>query len=220
MRTERSIAKLTLRNLERNSMVQPASLYDPNLSRLIEEFGVHENCLMVGEFPLSRVKRMVGSTPFYAYSRSAIRKRVEDVRQTLPAGVKLNYAIKANPMCSIVEDLARLVDGFDCASAGEMHLALNTGVAAHRISFTGPGKSPEELSRAIAAGVVIVAESRHEIELISNLARELLIQPSVMIRINPDYSLRSGPMKMGGHPAQFGVDVDQVPSLLSEIKQL
>lgn len=198
----------------------PTSLYEPNISRLIKEFGINENCLMVGTFPLSRIKRMLGGTPFYAYSRSAIRKRVEEVRQALPAGIKLNYAIKANPMCPIVQDLGRVVDGFDCASAGEVHLALNTGVAASRISFTGPGKSSEEITMALAAGVVIVAESRNEIELISTLAREHRVQPSVMLRVNPNYSLRSGPLKMGGQPTQFGVEVDQVSSLLWEIKQL
>jgi diaminopimelate decarboxylase len=200
--------------------MQRPYLQTSNLSRLIQEFGSDENSLTVGGIPLPRIERMLGVTPFYAYDRALVRKRAADVRKAFPAGLKINYAIKANPMYAVVHDLAQVLDGFDCASAGEMTLALNCGTEPTRISFAGPGKSVEEISRAVASQVTIVSESRTEIELIAEIGQSVQICPNIMLRVNPDYSLTSGEIKMGGVSTQFGVDVSAIPSLLARIKEL
>jgi len=67
----------------------------------------------------------------------------------------VSYAVKANPMAAVVQHLSRLVDGLDVASAGEMRTALDTPIAADRVSFAGPGKTPLELRQAVAAGVSV-----------------------------------------------------------------
>ena len=53
--------------------------------------------------------------------------RIAAVRLVLPPGVRLHYAIKANPMAALVGFLCPLVDGMDVASAGEHKLALDAG---------------------------------------------------------------------------------------------
>jgi diaminopimelate decarboxylase len=40
----------------------------------------------------------------------------------------------------------------------------------------------------------------------------------VALRVNPDFELKGSGMKMGGGAKQFGVDVEQAPGLLGEIK--
>ena len=69
----------------------------------------------------------VGQTPFYAYDRSLLKARVQQLRAALPAGIELHYAMKANPMPALVQFMAGLVDGIDVASAGELQVALNAG---------------------------------------------------------------------------------------------
>ena len=83
---------------------------------------------------------------------------------TLPADIELSYAVKANPMPAVVQHLSGLVDSLDVASAGEMRVALDTPMPADRVSFAGPGKTPAELTQAIAAGVTIEMESETEAE--------------------------------------------------------
>jgi diaminopimelate decarboxylase len=39
----------------------------------------------------------------------------------------------------------------------------------------------------------------------------------VAVRVNPDFELKGSGMKMGGGPKQFGVDAEQVPTLLATI---
>ena len=92
-----------------------------------------------------RLAERVGGTPFFAYDRAALTERVALLRSTPAGGDAASYAVKANPMPAVVSHLSGLVDAFDVASAAEMHTALDTGKPAERVSFAGPGKTPDEL---------------------------------------------------------------------------
>ena len=85
-------------------------------------FGVAADCLTIAGRPITDVAAQVGSTPFYAYSRQYMTERVELLRRTLPAGLHLHYAIKANPLPQVVQHMAGLVDGLDVASARELQV--------------------------------------------------------------------------------------------------
>src|SRR3954468_22600706 len=186
----------------------------------MDQFAVLDDCLQVGGVPLTELARRVGRTPFYAYDRDLIRQRVELLRRHLPAGVHLHYAIKANPMPDVVRLFASLVDGLDVASGGELNVALAAGVRPDAISFAGPGKSDEELAKAVAARIVINLESEREMERVAKLGPAAGGRPRVAVRVNPDFELKSSGMMMGGGPKQFGVDAERVPVMLSRMKLL
>ena len=166
-----------------------------------------------GGIPLERL----GGTPFFAYDRALLTERIALLRSTLPAEVKLSYAVKANPMPAVVQHLSGLVDSFDVASAAEMLVALDTPMPASRVSFAGPGKTPAELTQAIAAGVTIEIESETEAERVSMIGERMGIRPSVAVRVNPDFRVKGSGMRLGGGPQQFGVDSERVPTLLAEL---
>ena len=94
----------------------------------------------------------MGSTPFFAYDRRLLTERVATLRATLPSGVDLSYAVKANPMPAVVQHLAGLVDSFDVASAGELRTALDTPIRPERVSFAGPGKGVRSSARRSQRG--------------------------------------------------------------------
>jgi diaminopimelate decarboxylase len=186
----------------------------------IEAFATADGQLVVGGVPLERLAERIGVTPFFAYDRGLITRRIGKLRDALPAGVRLNYAIKANPMPAVVQHLSGLVDGFDVASALEMNTVMDTSMPASRISFAGPGKTRDELSRAVAAGIVIHMESETEMAVIDSLARQQGMRPPVAIRVNPGFELKSSGMRMGGGPKQFGVDAERVPAMLAALAGL
>lgn len=186
----------------------------------IAAFETSDGQLLVGGIPLDRLANRIGATPFFAYDRALITKRIAELRDALPDGVRLNYAIKANPMPAVVQHLSGMVDGFDVASALEMNTVMDTSMPASRISFAGPGKTPAELSRAVAAGIVIHMESETEMATIDLLAREQGVRPMVAIRVNPGFELKSSGMRMGGGPKQFGVDAERVPQMLAKLAGL
>ena len=190
----------------------------PRHSAVIE-FASAENELLVGGRPLRQLAEQIGRTPFYAYDRQVITQRVAALRSTLPASIKLHYAIKANPMPALVCFMRSLVDGLDVASAGELIKALDSGMPPRDISFAGPGKRHSELRQAVAAGVLINLESFREVSELSAISDALGLPARVAVRINPGFELKGSGMKMGGGPKQFGVDAEQVPSLLKQIGQ-
>ena len=184
------------------------------------QFGVAGDMLQVGGLPLARLAQRVGSTPFYAYERGHIVRRMAELRAALPAGVHVHYAMKANPMPAVVQLLAGLVDGIDVASGGELATALDTPMPAARISFAGPGKREGELARAVAAGVLINIESGAQLEKTALASERLGVAARVAVRVNPDFALRRAGMRMGGGAQPFGVDAVQVPALLARIGEL
>jgi diaminopimelate decarboxylase len=186
----------------------------------LTQFPVAGDCVQVGGVSLVELARRVGRTPFYAYDRGAIARRVELLRKHIPAEVHLHYAMKANPMPAVVQHLAPLVDGLDVASAGELRVALAAGAQAATVSFAGPGKTDADLAEAVAAGIVVNLESEREMERIAAIGRDRGLRPAVAVRVNPDFELKSSGMKMGGGPKQFGVDAERVPEMLRRIGQL
>ncbi|MEU8265844.1 pyridoxal-dependent decarboxylase, exosortase A system-associated [Sphaerisporangium sp. NPDC049002] len=179
--------------------------------------GRHHGTLTVGGVPVERLAARVGGTPFFAYDRELVSQRVAAVRAALPREVDLSYAVKANPMPALLQHLSGLVDGFDVASALEMRHALDTPVPAGRISFAGPGKTVEELSQAVAAGVTIELESELEIARVRSISAATGIPARVALRVNPDFTVRGSGMRLGGGPQQFGVDSERVPEVLASL---
>jgi diaminopimelate decarboxylase len=183
----------------------------------LTQFASHHGELLVGGMPLSRLAARVGRTPFYAYDRALLRRRVGELREAFPPSVKLHFAMKANPMPALVAFLVGLVDGIDVASAGELKVALDAGADAREISFAGPGKRDVELRQAVAARVLLNVESRREIAVLARVSSELGLPARVSVRVNPDFELKGAGMKMGGGPKPFGIDAEDVPAALSEI---
>ena len=173
-----------------------------------------DGCLQVGGVALTRLAARVGRTPFYAYDRALLDARVAQLRAALPSALRLHYSIKANPMPALVQHMAALVDGLDVASAGELAVALDTGVAPEDVSFAGPGKLEAELVQAIAAGVCVNVESQREIDACARIGDALGIVPLVALRVNPGFELKSSGMRMGGGAKPFGIDEELVPQAL------
>ena len=166
---------------------------------------------------LSQLAERVGQTPFYAYDRGLLDARVTELREALPRGVKLHYAMKANPMPALVSHMARRVNGIDVASAGELKVALDAGADPAEVSFAGPGKREVELRQAVASKVLINLESMREVALLGAIVQSLAMPARVAVRVNPDFELKGSGMKMGGGPKQFGVDVEHVPALMRAV---
>ena len=186
----------------------------------MSQFATLANALQIGGRSLADAAATAGATPFYAYDRAIMSRTVERLRQVMPKSLHLHYAIKANPMPEVVRHFAGLTDGLDVASAGELAIALETGIDPRSISFAGPGKSDADLEAAVRSGVIINMESSGEMERIARLASRFGARPRVAIRVNPDFELKASGMKMGGGPKPFGVDAELVPGMLEEIASL
>lgn len=186
----------------------------------LTQFPVVDDRLVVAGLTARELAAVAGATPFYAYDRVAMVRRVAELRAALPAGMHLHYAVKANPMPAVVAALCPLVDGLDVASLGEAQVALAAGMPATAISFAGPGKTDRELEGAVAAGITINLESAGELERTARIGTRMGRRPRVAVRVNPDFELKSSGMKMAGGAKPFGIDAELVPAVLGRIGEL
>lgn len=186
----------------------------------MEQFQVKNNQLLVGGVNIRQLADRVGQTPFYAYDRAVVARRVSELKSILPEGIHLHYAMKANPMPAVVQQLAALTDGLDVASLRELRVALDTGIDPINISFAGPGKDDGELKAAAAAGIIINLESEGEMERLADICQQTGHRANVAVRVNPDFELKTSGMKMAGGPKPFGVDAERVPAMLKRIGEL
>lgn len=181
------------------------------------DYQTRDGELLIGGETAEALIARAGDTPLFVYDMAVVRDRVARLRAALPDGVAVHYALKANPHPPLLAAMAGLVDGMDVASAGEMALALESGVAAGALSFAGPGKRDRELEAAIAAGVTLNLESEGEAERALAIAARIGRVPRLAVRVNPPFDLRGSGMRMGGGAKPFGVDADRAPALVKRL---
>ncbi len=109
-------------------------------------FEAEDEMLLIGGRRADSLAAEAGDTPLFVYDLPRIAAQVDRFRAAF-SGVNLHYAVKANTYGPLLSYVAKLVDGLDVASAGEMRSALESGTDAREISFAGPGKRDDEMSR-------------------------------------------------------------------------
>lgn len=180
-------------------------------------YAAQDGELAIGGKPASVLVAAAGGTPLFVYSSDLVRQRVAALRAAMPGRLAIHYAVKANPFAPLLKEMARLVDGFDIASGGELAMVCAAGIDPARVSFAGPGKRDDELEAAIRAGATLNLESENEARRALKIAEKSGVTPRLAIRVNPDFELRGSGMKMGGGAKPFGLDAERVPALAREL---
>ncbi len=97
--------------------------------------------------------------------------------------------MKSNPNKELVKILAKLGSGADIVSGGELKRAMEAGIPAEKIVFSGVGKTEEEIIFALklpGKGVnSFNVESIEELELINACAKKLKKLARICFRLNP-----------------------------------
>jgi diaminopimelate decarboxylase len=158
-------------------------------------------------------------TPFYAYSTSAIRERVHALQHALTGlDAQVCFAVKANPNIGVLHVMAGLGVGADIVSLGELRRALRARIPPSRIVFSGVGKSEEEISAALAAGVwKFNVESADELRLLQDIARSQGLVAHAAVRINPNVDARThAKISTGKAENKFGVSIDEARAWFAE----
>lgn len=188
------------------------------VARLIaRHFPGSERELVVGGCPVTELAGRHG-TPLYVYDRAILDRQLARLRAALPAGFSVCYSVKANPNRAVLRHFLARDCGLEVASAGELAEALAAGCPPERIFFAGPGKTEAELEEAVARGVgEIHVESATEGRRIASIARRRATRARIALRVNPGAAAQGGAMRMGGKPAPFGVDEEQLDGVLDEL---
>lgn len=127
-------------------------------------------------------------TPFYAYSTATLTRHFNVFADALRGmNALVCFAVKANSNQAVIRTLGMLGAGADVVSGGELARALQAGIKARKIVFSGVGKTDAEIEAALTAGIKqINVESEPELERVSAIAVRLGVTAPVALRVNPD----------------------------------
>jgi diaminopimelate decarboxylase len=159
-------------------------------------------------------------TPLYVYSTAAIRERhaaFDAAFRGIPHTIC--YSVKANSNLSILRLLAKKGCGFDVVSGGELERVLIADrKAAKRVVFSGVGKTGEELTAALKAGIFLFnVESESELEALADCAARLHTTAPVALRVNPDVAAQTHPyISTGLRKHKFGVPIREARTLYAK----
>ena len=158
-----------------------------------------------------QAQRLAHETPFFFTSKDILRQNYELYTSLFDNG-EIYYALKANSDPKILNYLDSLGCGFEAASAYEIDLLLDLGVAPEKIIYGTSIKPASHIVRAHQAGIKrFAADSREEVKKIADNAPEA----KVFIRAIVD---DAGSVFMMSE--RFGTPVSNVADLLLYAKSL
>ncbi len=169
------------------------------------------NTLFIDDVSTETLVKTYG-TPLYVYSKNALLTNYQAyVNSFSPLkNVHICYAVKSNSNLAVLATLAKAGAGFDIVSIGELARVLKAGGQAHKVVYSGVGKTASDITTALNEGVgCFNVEAMSEIELISDVAVKLGKVASIALRINPDVDAKTHPyISTGLKDNKFGISHD------------
>lgn len=163
-------------------------------------------------------------TPLYLYSKNILESMYthfekEAKKAKIPSPL-ICYAVKANANHDVLKALASLGSGADVVSAGELKVALDAGMTADKIVFSGVAKTEKEILYALDCsknGIYSFnVESIEELELINQCAQSLGKMARVAFRLNPQVNAKTHKhISTGNKTHKFGILKDDILKSLS-----
>ena len=158
------------------------------------------------------------NTPFYLYSQKNIEDTYKNLNNSLRS--EIFYAVKANSNQALLRIMKNCGSGADVVSAGELERSLEAGFDPTQIIFEGVGKSETDIKFAINKNIRLInVESLNEIKLINEVGSNLNKTINIGIRLNPDiHGNTIDKITTGKKTDKFGIDIDQLTNIFSELK--
>ncbi|CAJ1075652.1 ornithine decarboxylase-like [Xyrichtys novacula] len=173
-----------------------------------------ENGRTIDDFINIKIKELTSEDneePFFVANLDSMFKRHLKWLTNLPR-VKPFYAVKCNNTPAVVQMLRALDTGFDCASKGEIQLALSLGVSPEKIIYAHTTKPLSHIKYACSHGVnMMTFDSEDELLKIS------LCHPKakLVLRIAVDDSKSLLRLNL-----KFGAKLEKVSKLLERAREL
>jgi diaminopimelate decarboxylase len=166
-----------------------------------------DGALEVGGVDLRDLVAEHGS-PAYVLDEADFRARARGFREAF-GEYRVYYAGKAFLCTTVARWVAEEGLCLDVCSAGELTVALRAGFDPARIGYHGNNKTPEELRRAVEAGVGrIVVDSFHEIDRLAAVTEQTGRTATVMVRVTAGVEAHTHEYIATAHEDQkFGLSI-------------
>ena len=174
------------------------------------------------DVPLEKIAKELG-TPLYVYSYTALKETFDHFNEAFSGCDHLIcFSMKANANKAVLKALINEGSGIDVVTGGELQRAILAGCDPKKIVFSGVGKSSEEISQALEAGILqFNVESEEELENINRIAIEQKTKAPIALRVNPDVDPKThASISTGLKKSKFGICHDNAVEIYKKASQM
>lgn len=137
---------------------------------------------------------------------------------------RIFYPVKTNPSLTVLQLLAKLGAGADCASQLEINLALFAGIELKNISYNSPVQDIGICESLLISGANVVMDDLNAIIELQNSLKDVAYKGKLFLRVNlPEYIGYSSKnenqdlMAHGHKSSKFGIPAEELESVLKQI---
>ena len=148
-------------------------------------------------------EEIIGSSKsaFYVFDVIELKRRIDYLRSSLPDGISLCYAMKANPF--VLKEISDIIEKIEICSPGEEDICNALHISDKKMVISGIYKSPDFIEKLVSndkfSGIYTV-ESKTQYHMFCNLSKKYNREISVLLRLTND--------------SQFGINL--ILKILSE----
>lgn len=139
---------------------------------------------------------------FYVFDISRLKQRIQYLRNSLPKGTTLCYAVKANPF--IAGEIKDDLDRFEICSPGEAGICKTLGIESEKMVISGIYKTPDVMEAMVADprfDGVFTVESVCQYRLFCRLSEKYRRELRLLLRLTND--------------SQFGVNEADIEEIIA-----
>ena len=188
----------------------------------MHHFSYKDARMFAEDVDLQKIAQEIG-TPFYCYSTATLKRHYEVFANALEGlDYKICFASKSNTNLAVLKTLFDCGAGADVVSAGEIEASLQAGAKASEIVFSGVGKTRAEIEYALAKNIwQFNVESEVELDLINEVAGEMIAKAPIAIRVNPDVDPKThAKISTGQKESKFGISIDRAMDVYEYARSL
>ncbi len=164
-------------------------------------------------------------TPIYIINEEIIRKRFQQLKDTLDSVYKKNniyYAVKSNTSISVLRILNSEGSKFDCSSTGEIYTCLTSGILPDQIIYTGNMFTKEDFEFAVQKDILINLDSYSQLTRLAKIYEKQRKEKNLIsFRFNPEFGAGHHPHTItAGKEIKFGILENQIIQAYSKAREL
>lgn len=152
---------------------------------------------------MMKKEEIIGSSKsaFYVFDVIELKRRIDYLRSSLPDGISLCYAMKANTF--VLKEISDIIEKIEICSPGEEDICNALHISDKKMVISGIYKSPDFIEKLVSndkfSGIYTV-ESKTQYHMFCNLSKKYNREISVLLRLTND--------------SQFGINKSDIEDII------
>lgn len=169
------------------------------------------------------IKEKFGS-PAWIISENQLTENVHAYAKFTGDNRRIFYPVKTNPSLTVLQLLAKMGAGADCASQLEINLALFAGIELQNISYNTPVQDIQICASLLRSGANVVMDDLNAIIELQDSLKDISFPGKLFLRVNlPEYIGYSNKndhqelMAHGHKSSKFGIPAEDLESVMKQL---